>query len=822
MENRMLFPNMLLLTFILLLGNLYISLAQQPDLSQIDFRNIRVDELHDSQIRQLKERAESEGYTTRDVEAEALARGLPYSEAEKLRARFDALEKESDGPARGDVRPAIQRDTPVRRVAEDAQLSAREVDAAGPGEETEVFGYYLFKRDNLSFEPSLNIPTPQNYLIGPGDELVVEVWGAAQQSYRLGVSPEGQVNISNIGPVMVSGLTVEKASELIISRLGAVYSGLRGPNPNIWAQVTLGNVRSIKVTLAGDIYLPGTYTLPSFTTAFNALYMAGGPSEKGSFRDIRVIRQGGTIANIDLYDFLIRGEISLNIRLQDEDLIFVGPSQKQATITGNVRRPATYEMMGNETLEDLIVFCGGFSSNAYFKRLQVDRKTDSQRKLLNVESELFSSFLMQDGDQINVERILERYENRVTIRGAVFREGKYGLTEGMTLKELITKAEGLREDAFLNRGVIYRIEDNLHIETIDFNIESILKGTESDILLKREDLVMISSVTDLQQERTVTIAGEVKLPDIYAYARNITLGELIRQAGGLNESASLSRVEIARRVVNRTAVSPANQITEIFTFPLDGGLSLRDTASSFMLEPYDMVFVRRSPGYENQLIVEVYGEVNFPGNYAITRKSERISDLINRAGGLTDAAYVPGATLVRQVRSTQIEKIDDYTFIDNPDQRNFREIVEARDQTIGINLERIMNNPYGADDLIILEGDILSIPQELQTVRLNGALLYPVTTRYQRNKGLRGYVSQAGGFASNAQKKNVYVIYANGSVDKTRNYLLFMSYPAVEPGAEIIVPQKPPRRIRSAQEAMAITSSVTSLLLIIVTLMNQL
>jgi protein involved in polysaccharide export with SLBB domain len=822
MENRMLFPNMLLLTFILLLGNLYISLAQQPDLSQIDFRNIRVDELHDSQIRQLKERAESEGYTTRDVEAEALARGLPYSEAEKLRARFDALEKESDGPARGDVRPAIQRDTPVRRVAEDAQLSAREVDAAGPGEETEVFGYYLFKRDNLSFEPSLNIPTPQNYLIGPGDELVVEVWGAAQQSYRLGVSPEGQVNISNIGPVMVSGLTVEKASELIISRLGAVYSGLRGPNPNIWAQVTLGNVRSIKVTLAGDIYLPGTYTLPSFTTAFNALYMAGGPSEKGSFRDIRVIRQGGTIANIDLYDFLIRGEISLNIRLQDEDLIFVGPSQKQATITGNVRRPATYEMMGNETLEDLIVFCGGFSSNAYFKRLQVDRKTDSQRKLLNVESELFSSFLMQDGDQINVERILERYENRVTIRGAVFREGKYGLTEGMTLKELITKAEGLREDAFLNRGVIYRIEDNLHIETIDFNIESILKGTESDILLKREDLVMISSVTDLQQERTVTIAGEVKLPDIYAYARNITLGELIRQAGGLNESASLSRVEIARRVVNRTAVSPANQITEIFTFPLDGGLSLRDTASSFMLEPYDMVFVRRSPGYENQLIVEVHGEVNFPGSYAITRKTERISDLINRAGGLTDAAYVPGATLVRQVRSTQIEKIDDYTFIDNPDQRNFREIVEARDQTIGINLERIMNNPYGADDLIILEGDILSIPQELQTVRLNGALLYPVTTRYQRNKGLRGYVSQAGGFASNAQKKNVYVIYANGSVDKTRNYLLFMSYPAVEPGAEIIVPQKPPRRIRSAQEAMAITSSVTSLLLIIVTLMNQL
>jgi hypothetical protein len=295
MENRMLFPNMLLLTFILLLGNLYISLAQQPDLSQIDFRNIRVDELHDSQIRQLKERAESEGYTTRDVEAEALARGLPYSEAEKLRARFDALEKETEGPVRGDVRPAIQRDTPVRRVAEDAQLSAREVDAAGPGEETEVFGYYLFKRDNLSFEPSLNIPTPQNYLLGPGDELVIEVWGAAQQSYRLRVSPEGQVNISNIGPVMVSGLTVEKASELIISRLGAVYSGLRGPNPNIWAQVTLGNVRSIKVTLAGGIYLHGTYTLPSFTTAFNALYMAGGPSEKGSFRDINILSFSGNL-----------------------------------------------------------------------------------------------------------------------------------------------------------------------------------------------------------------------------------------------------------------------------------------------------------------------------------------------------------------------------------------------------------------------------------------------------------------------------------------------------------------------------------------------
>ena len=788
---------------------------QLPDLSQVNFRDIRVDELEDSQIRQLISRAEREGMSEQDMEAQAISRGMPYNEVVKLRERIAALRQAGERPA--------QEEIPGRRVTDDTQLSVRAFEELfEPEEEIQVFGYDLFNRENLTFEPSLSIPTPPNYQLGPGDELIIEVWGASQQSYQQRIFPEGHINISNIGPINVSGMTVENASDLIRNRLSTIYSGLRGANPNTWAQVSLGNVRSIKVTLSGDAFMPGTYTLPAFATAFNALYLAGGPSEKGSFREIRVIRHGQTASTIDLYDFLLRGETALNIRLQDEDLIFIGPGKRQVTITGEVKRPAIYELRENETLEDLVTFSGGFSPMAYFRQLQVDRKTDSQRKLLNVESSLFSSFLMHNGDQIEVGEILDRYENRVTIQGAVFREGEYGLTDGMTLKELIAKAEGLREDAFMSRGAIYRLQENLETEVIEVNLQRIADGSDNDVILQREDLVMISSVLEMHEERTINIMGEVQDPGTFQYARNITLGEMIRTAGGLNDAASLSRVEVARRVVNKDALRPGELISRVYSFPLDAMLSLDDEASSFVLEPFDMVFVRRSPGYREQVITQVQGEVNFPGSYAISRKTERISDLITRAGGLTDDAYIAGATLIRRVERTQQERLERLSSIDTTEMEiDMDALVEAREQSIGINLERILRNPHSANDLILEEGDILRIPQELQTVRLNGALLYPVTTRYQNRMGVRGYVSQAGGFADNASKSNVFVVYANGSVDRTRNYLLFRSYPSVEPGAEIIVPQKPERQPRTLQETLAIGSAMSSLALVIVTLINQ-
>jgi protein involved in polysaccharide export with SLBB domain len=803
---------LLLLAFLLAVNAFTLS-SQQPPQGQFDFRTVKVDELQDSQIRQLVNRARSEGMSLRELETQALSRGMPHNEVIRLRERIAILEVQEESQDRPEL--------PGRRVTTEIPVPSRLFDELfEPIDEIRVFGFDLFRRESLSFEPSLNIPTPANYQLGPGDEIIIEVWGASQQSYRPIVTPEGHISISNIGPVMVSGMTVEKASDLIKSRLSGIYSGMRTANPNTWAQVSLGNVRSIKVTVSGDAYMPGTYTLPAFATAFNALYYAGGPSESGSFREIRVIRQGQRIATIDLYDFLLKGETKLNIRLQDEDLIFLGPTRHQVTISGEVKRPAIYELRENETLADLVAYCGGFSSMAYSRRLQVDRKTDSQRRLLSVESDLFSSFLMQNGDMIEVGEILERYENRVTVQGAVFREGQYGLTDGMTLKELISKAEGLREDAFTSRVAIYRLLDNLETEVLEYNLQQLIENNNLDVPLRREDMVVISSVLDLQEERTVRIMGEVRQPDIFPFARNISLGELIRMAGGLTDAASLSRVEVARRVNNKTADRPGDQVSRVYSFPLDGLLSLGDEASSFILEPFDMVFVRRSPGYREQVIAQVQGEVNFPGSYAITRKTERISDLINRAGGFTDDAYVPGATLIRRVEHSQRERLERLTTLDTTE-FDLETLIEARDQSIGINLERILRNPRGVDDLILEEGDILRIPQELQTVRLNGALLYPVTARYQGRMGVRGYVSQAGGFANNASKRNVFVVYANGSVDRTRNYGLFRSYPSVEPGAEIIVPQKPERPQRTIQETLAISSAMTSLALVIVTILNQ-
>lgn len=786
-------------------------MGQIPDLSRIDFRSIKVTELTDNQIKQLIDQAKTRGLSEQDLTAEAISRGMPYSEVLKLRERIASIRS-------GEAEPVAET-FPQARVAPDLVVPDWTLPSDTGG--IKVFGYNMFRRENLSFEPSFNIPTPSNYVLGAGDNLIIEVWGASQQTYELPVTPEGAISITNIGPVRVSGLTVEQASQLIINRLSSIYSGLKGSNPNTFAQVSLAGARSIKISITGDAYLPGTYTLPAFATAFNALYLAGGPAENGSFREIRVIRNGDVVSIMDLYDFLLKGETKLNIRLQDEDMIFIGPYQKQVMVTGEVKRPAIYEILENETLGNLIAFSGGFTADAFRKRLQVDRKTDSQRTLLNVESTLFSSFLLSDGDSIPVEGILDRYENRVTINGAVWREGSFELTDGMTLSTLISRAEGLREDAFMNRAAIYRLQEDLQLKVIEVNLRDVINGKGQDIVLHREDLVLVSSLSDLEQEQTVRVVGEVQKPGTYPWARYQTLGELIRIAGGLKESASLSRVEVARRVTDRKALKVGDQVTHIFNFPLDAGLSLNDTAASFVLEPFDMAFVRRSPGYEEQVLAEVRGEINFPGNYAISKRSERISDLVTRSGGITNDAYLPGATLYREVDTTQIANLDRMAVIDTSQAiLDIEEIAKVTTQAIGIDLRKILNNPYSSDDLILEEGDVLFIPRELQTVRLNGGLLYPVTVRYQDRMGLKRYVSQAGGFTSNASRSKVFVVYANGSVDQTRSFMGIKSYPPVKPGAEIFVPLKPEKETKSVQETLAVSSALTSIALVIVSIVR--
>lgn len=789
--------------------------AQQPDPSQVDFRTIKVEELSDNQVKQFITRAQDSGMSMQELEIEAISRGMPYSEVQKLRQRIEQIQqRQGTRDERTDIR---------RTIGDDLISTPLHLDTLEDTVKTlNVFGYRLFRRDNLSFEPSLNIPTPRNYTLGPGDELQVEVWGASQQSYTLPVSPEGQVRISNLGPIQVSGLTIEEASELIIQRLSVIYSGLRGANPNTFAQVTLGNVRSINVTIAGDAFMPGTFTLPAFATAFNALYMAGGPSERGSFRDIRIVRENEQIAHLDLYDFLLKGETKLNIRLRDEDLIFIGPYNNRATIEGEVIRPAIYELKPGETLADLIEFAGGFSSSAYTRRLQVDRKTDSQRQMLNVEKELYSSFLMRPGDQLIVGEILEKYENRVSIRGAVYREGDFALTDEMTVKSLMEQAEGLREDAFMNRAALYRLQDNMELEVVDLNLTAILNGTAPDITLQREDLLMISSILELQQERTVRIMGEVQEPGSFPWAQNLSLGEVIRKADGLTDAASLARVEVARRVSDRMALQSGASTSEVFSFPLDQHLKLTDEAASFQLQPFDLVFVRRSPGYQTQQLVEVRGEVAFPGSYAISRKNERISDLVERAGGINSEAYLPGATLIRKADKNRTDRLQRLQALEGEQLEIIDDTLENENQQyIGIDLQRILNNPNSSFDLLLMEGDILEIPQQLQTVSMSGAVLHPTSAIYQSGRGVRGYISRAGGFSDNALKGKVYVLHPNGSVDRTRRFMFVRSYPTVEPGSEIIVPQKPERQPRTLQETVAISSAITSLALVIVTLINQ-
>ncbi len=802
-----------ILLIILVIALVHPVLSQDSALEKMDFSNINVDELSDSQVRSFLNRAESSGMSENELEAEAINRGMPYSEILKLRQRINSLEENDRSLS----------DTLLDTTGERMEIPVLKPDDIKQEDEPEstsnIFGYDLFKREDLSFEPSTNIPTPENYILGPGDELMIEIWGASEQSYQKSVNPEGQITINNLGPVQVAGLTIEQATDLIINKLSVIYSGLRGPDPNTFAQVTLGKIRSIKITIAGDAYNPGTYTLPSFSTVFNALYYAGGSAEIGSLRNIDVIRNNKKVAEIDLYDFLVKGEISQNIRLKDEDLIFIHPAAKMVSVEGAALRPATYEIKENETFQDLIGFAGGFAPKAYTRQVKVHRITDWQRKILTVKKDLFDSFLLKNGDRITIEEIIERMENRVTISGAVYREGEYALDEPMYLTELIEEAGGLQEDAFLKRIAIYRLNEKNEITLREADLEKIQNQTTDDILLQREDMVFISSVFDLRENQTIRIFGEVRQPGSFSFAENITLGEVIRKSGGFKESASLSKVEVARRISDRDAVSQQEKTTEVYTFKVDQDLLIDDEGAGFELHPFDMIFVRKSPAFNPQKTITIEGEVLFPGTYPITSRNERISNIVERAGGFTDQAFLPGASLTRKQE-----------FIGGQSQQDFQDmetdefVIQQDDEnnTIGIDMEKILKKPYSIDDLILKEGDILHIPTQQQTVKLSGALLYPVSTIYQQNRSVRNYIARAGGFADNAKKGKVFVVYPNGSVNKTRNYLLFKDYPKVEPGAEIIVPEKPDTEGRTLQETIAISSSLTSLALMIVTIINRL
>ena len=830
-----------------------------------DIATINVDELTDDQIKELIRRAGESGINEVELIQMARLRGLPAREAEKLQQRIEQLE--STGMS-GRTRTTASKREPRRQVDfNEISKGILKVQQELEGmdiSESNIFGADLFYNKNrrLTFEPNLNMATPQNYILGPGDMVYVDIYGESEQYYEANINPDGFLILDNIGPISVSGKTIEEAIGIIRNRLSAYYPGIRGNNPSTFVQLTLGNVRTIQVHLVGELRLPGTFTLSAFSTVFNALYAAGGPGETGSMRNIKVIRNGRQVASIDVYDFLVLGKANLDLKLQDQDVVLVEPFIARAKVEGEVKRPKIFEVKEGDTFEELLHYAGGFTDEAFRDRISVTRITGKEKAVSDIFNNQFGLFLVKGGDSYQVGRVLNRFTNRIQVKGAVFREGNYALSEGMTLKQLIKNAEGLRGDAYMERASILRTFDDLSTEVLTVDLKAIMGGAAPDITLHREDVVRISSIYDLQEEFYIQINGEVKHPGTYPYSKNMAVEELIILAGGLREAANIQDVEIARRSLETAQGNFADII------PVSLNATLIPDNQSAILAPYDMVVVRRKSNFSLDKLVKVEGQINSPGIFPIKNAEERISDVINRAGGLTGFAYPNGATLIRrtefyETESEQLrrqrnlldlqqkllmdpnnteaqELLLERLFIDldnAPEDRGegleaaatkrdvLTGITESKadiapvkirqTEAVAIDLEAILKNPGSDLDLILEEGDIISIPRQLQTVRLRGDVVYPATVRFEKERGMKYYINRAGGFDIRANRKRTYIVYANGEVARTKSFLGLRAYPSVRPGSEVIVPTKGPRVPVRPGELVGVVTGLATLVLVI-------
>ncbi|MBB5439645.1 protein involved in polysaccharide export with SLBB domain [Pedobacter sp. AK017] len=807
-------------------------LVCQQAFSQSNYANVKVDELSDAQILQMIKRAESIGYSEAQLEQMAAAQGMKPEEAQKLKLRVEKVRKQGSA--------ATQVDTKVvstgRENSETTDGGAVDNEKKVKDEEIgpKIFGAELFRNGSITFEPNLRIATPKGYVIGPDDKLLIDLTGDNEASYNLQVSPEGVINLQYVGRIAVGGLTIDQATSKIRTAMGKTYPSLRSGRTNL--AINLGNIRSIKIIMTGQVTKPGTYTLSSLATVYNALYASGGPSQNGSFRKIQLIRNNKVVSTIDVYDFLLRGIQQDNIRLQDQDVINIPVYDKRVEILGEVKTGALFEVVTGETLQDLIGFAGGFTTQAYTAKIKSFQNTDKERRIIDIAAADFGTYTPKNGDKYVVEAILDRFQNRVEILGAVFRPGLYELGSGLTLKGLITKADGLTEDAFLNRGYINRLNADNTQSLISFDVAKVLAGTQEDVALQREDKVTISSLFDLRDEYKVTIQGEVRAGGTFDYADNMTLEDVIQMAGGFKENATPRRIEISRRIKNSDAKSVSAKTAQVFTVGVDQNLKVLD--KKFVLKPFDVISVRSSEGYQVQKQVKLEGEVLYPGLYTITQKNERISDLIKRAGGLTPTAYTEGASLKRP----GAEKVNpgDKNAIDNKeeDDKKFLNLKRAQEagvkdtikaeveqkliqsDLVGIDLEKILRKPQSRYDLIVEDGDVIRVPRQLQTVKVTGEVLNPNSIVYLPGKSFQQYVNGAGGFTSSALKKGAYIKYANGSVEAGSKFLFFNNYPKVKPGAEILVPKKAERERMTAQGWIGLGTAVASLGAIIVSLLR--
>ncbi|RIV22373.1 sugar transporter [Fibrisoma montanum] len=781
---------------VLLLAGVKETMAQRPA--------TRVDQLSDEQVVEFYRRAQASGLSEEQIEQAAMSQGYTLDDITRMRRRITEIRSQANrGGGRAVVDTSIGRSLPgnlSRRTIDSLRLLRRDTTRRPV-----VFGASLFENANLSFEPNLRIATPRNYVVGPDDEITIDISGAASDNFRLKVSPEGAVKVPNVPPILVSGLTIEEAERRIIERLRkAGYQGLGTPGSGTYANVTLTNIRSIRVTLVGEVVRPGTYTISSLGTAFNALYLAGGPNpETGSFRRISIIRGNRVVRTIDLYDFILRGDRKDNIRLQDDDVIRVADYNTRVEMAGEVRRPAIFEVLPGETLKDILTFAGGFSDEAYRAAITLRRNTPRERRIINVTEDQIATFVPEPGDRYTIGKILNRYENRVQIVGAVMRPGDYALEPTMgTVRELIKRAEGLRNDAFLNRANIFRERNELERENLTFDLGLLMKGETQDIPLMRQDSIVIQSIRGLRENYYVLIQGAVNRPDTFNFINNMSVADLIALAGGFREGASSNNLEVARRIVSDSAGVSKNSV-QTFQLVANRDLALstspdaqKNEANTFMLQPFDIVYVRSLPNYEAQREVYVYGEVKHPGNYAIASRNERIIDLIRRAGGIKPEAYLPGAQYRRG------------------------------GELVGNDLRKIFDDPGAEENLLLKDGDTLFVPRRSEVIQIQGAVLNPSAVSYKSNFRFEDYIAQTGGFTDNARQKKAYVVYPNGRKDRTHRFLFIKIRPEVEPGSTIIVPFQPLDQTRlSATERIGIFSVITTLAAttatVLINLMNR-
>ena len=780
-------------------------LATAQNISQAQLATINIDELSDEQISTYWNKAKSEGYSLDQLEVIAKAKGMPASQISKLRQRISALRFE-------DANAAVQ--TSDAGDISNLNKFGLEGKTSEKVTKSELFGYDFFSNPNISFTPNLNMATPTSYELGPGDELLIDIWGAAENNYTKQVNREGAIRIESIGPIYVSGLSIDKAKEKIISYLQKIYSGIGASNDSynkVYADVSLINVRTVKVNIIGEVKVPGTYSLSGLSSVLNALYAAGGPTEKGTFRSIQIIRNGKHLKDFDIYNYLIKGSEEGNVLLRDQDIIIVKPYDSKIEVQGNVKRPGLYELKQGETITNLVGFFSGFTSNAYSDRILVERVNGSQREVNEIVYKEQPNFLLKDGDKLTIGAIIDRFENRVQLEGAVYRPGTYELTEGITLFDLLKNAEGVKENAFLDRGIIYRTIDDIKQEVVSFSVSEILNKT-TNIVLKREDRVQIFSTESLKEKYTVSIDGAINKPQTVVFMDNMHLEDLIAMSGGFKEGADAAVIDIFRRVNDEDFTTISKSIKRSGSNNL-----LIDENKEFYLEPFDRVSVRYLKGYTVQENVSIAGEVNYPGSYAITNKGERVSDLIDKAGGLSPYAFIEGAYLSRKVGEA-IEQ-SQVTLLDQLTAKDSLGAVEALEKNIkiGLDLDKIMSEGGRKSkyDLIIEEGDVLTIPSEKQTVTVRGEVLSPSLIRFDKKNSLKDYVNFSGGYSLNAKKSRSYVIYANGDIKSTTSFLFFKARPKLAPGAMVVVPSKAEKSKVSLTEVLAITTALSTLGLLI-------